>query len=480
MFLTCFILYSSIVGKILPEDLSASQTKHVMRVHSVTDISHTFSFYFDGRFAKNYIQPIGGVDARNWGTLHKYDLSNVNLLILQSDASPCLYLTADVQAVQDFLESGGGVVVLGEHALFREEKEYQLNKLIGTFGAKFVDKPANEPLKPASELKLKNLTTYGGKTIELDNQSLWEIRIRDADSRVVMARRSIGKGKLLVASRALSGRQPNAADPINTVMWQSILSEIVCGKQVNNTRPPKSMMPENIVDKTGLQIQYSDYLELMAEKIFTIYEKCLPRLEEIFGVPPTQGMLKKLILLPTDGGGFSSGVAIGLGVWWGNFPEKQYGMVELIGHEATHSWVLPFAEPMWNEGIATYIGILLGRESGLNKEADATLARWINNTKRHDPEMTKFDLTSGKSIPHVVRMGKPMWIFEQLRREKPRIISRYFQAKRSFIDSKRQQHYSASDAVAVLSIAAGRNLFDWFRSLGVDVEASRTKVPHPP
>ena len=158
------------------------------------------------------------------------------------------------------------------------------------------------------------------------------------------------------------------------------------------------MMPENIADKTGLQIQYSDYLQLMAEKIFTIYEKCFPLLEEIFGVPPTQGMLKKLILLPTDGGGFSSGVAIGLGVWWGNFPEKRYGMVELIGHEATHSWVLPFAEPMWNEGIATYVGILLGRESGLNKEADATLARWINNTKRYDPEMTEFDLASKKKF----------------------------------------------------------------------------------
>ena len=39
---------------------------------------------------------------------------------------------------------------------------------------------------------------------------------------------------------------------------------------------------------------------------------------------------------------------------------------------------------------------------------------------------------------------------------------------------------SASDAIAMLSIAAGRNLFDWFRSLGIDVEASRKKVPHPP
>ena len=151
----------------------------------------------------------------------------------------------------------------------------------------------------------------------------------------------------------------------------------------------------------------------------------------------------------------------------------------MLGHEATHSWVLPFAEPMWNEGIATYVGILLGREFGLNKEANATLKRWIDGAKRHDLEMTKFDLASGTDIPHVVRMAKPMWIFEQLRTEEPRIISKYFQAKRRLIDPKKQKRYTANDSVAVLSTATGRNLFDWFRSLGIDVKASRTKVPYP-
>ena len=126
-------------------------------------------------------------------------------------------------------------------------------------------------------------------------------------------------------------------------MWQSILTDLMCGKQIDPTKPPKSVMPENITGKTGLQIQHSDYLQPLAETIFAIYEGCRPLLEEILGVPPTQGMLKKLILLPTGGGGFSSGVAIGLGVWWGNFPEERYGMVELLGHEATHSWVLPIA-----------------------------------------------------------------------------------------------------------------------------------------
>ena len=63
---------------------------------------------------------------------------------------------------------------------------------------------------------------------------------------------------------------------------------------------------------------------------------------------------------------------------------------------------------MWNEGLATYVGILLGREFGLNKETDTTLKRWIDNARRHAPEMTRFDLAKGEEIPHAVQMAKPM------------------------------------------------------------------------
>ena len=82
------------------------------RIHCVTDISHEFTFYFDGRFGRNYVVP-NGIDVSNWGTLHKYDFSNVNLLILQSSASPCPYLPEDIEAVRKFLTEGCGVVVLG-------------------------------------------------------------------------------------------------------------------------------------------------------------------------------------------------------------------------------------------------------------------------------------------------------------------------------------------------------------------------------
>lgn len=125
----------------LTEPTPAAQAS---RIHCVTDISHEFTFYFDGRFGRNYVAE-NGIDARNWGTLHKYDFSNVNLLILQSSASPCPYLPEDIKAVRKFLLEGGGVVVLGDYALFRNEKEYKLNALARHFGAEFVNERAEKP-----------------------------------------------------------------------------------------------------------------------------------------------------------------------------------------------------------------------------------------------------------------------------------------------------------------------------------------------
>jgi hypothetical protein len=68
-------------------------------IHCVTDISHEFTFYFDGRFGKNYVMP-NGINVRNWGTLHKYDFQHANLLILQSSGTPCVYSSEDIQAVE--------------------------------------------------------------------------------------------------------------------------------------------------------------------------------------------------------------------------------------------------------------------------------------------------------------------------------------------------------------------------------------------
>ncbi len=448
------------------------------RIHSVTDIAHDFSFYFDGRFAKNYLSE-GDVDARNWATLHTADLADANLLVLQAGASPCPYLPEDIAAVRAFLEAGGGVVVLGDHDRFRDETGYRLDGLAKAFGATYTPDAAKEPLKAEPALKAESVKTSGGRTIALAEPSAWTVLVRDAAERVLAARRPVGKGHLLVASRALAGHRPDASDPINDAWWKPLLKDLAAGKPVVPGRRPKGMQPEIQSEREGLTLRHTVYLTSYADAIVDVYTRVRPEMEKLLGVPPSEGMLASLLLLPTGGGGFSSGRTIGLGVFWGGFPEKQYGMVELLGHEATHSWVLPFGEPMWNEGIATYVGIRLGQALGYATEADATLKGWIDGARRHDPGLNTLDLADPKGIPHGIAMAKPMWIFEELRKETPDVLARYFRAKRRLVDAKTTKRYTADDSVGVLSTAVGRDLFPWFRSLGVKVDRSRTAVPVP-
>jgi hypothetical protein len=466
-FLACLWLTISFAGP------ASGNQSH--RIHSVTDISHEFTFYFDGRFGRNYVAD-NGIDVRNWGTLHKYDFSNVNLLILQSSASPCPYLPEDIEAVQRLLEEGGGIVVLGDYSPFRKETHYRLNTLAKNFGAEFVNESAVKPLRGCSALERETIDSYSPKVIKLDESVDWEVLVEDAEDRAVMARRSVGKGFLVVASRSLCGHKPDAGDPINDAWWKPLLMQIAANKAVDPKHRPRNQMPENKTQRQRLPIQYSDYMKSHADAIYAVYDQCFPVIQEVMGVPPSEGMLTNLILLPTGGGGFSSGSSIGLAAWWGGFPEKKYGMVELISHESTHSWVHPFTEPMWNEGIATYVGILVGRRMGLAEDADATLADWLRGAKKYDKDMAKYDLANGEDVPHAVRMAKPMYIFEQLRKEKPDIVARYFQTKRKLATPEKIEKYTADDSVAVLSIAIGRDLFPWFRSLGITVDRSKAQI----
>ena len=113
------------------------------------------------------------------------------------------------------------------------------------------------------------------------------------------------------------------------------------------------------------------------------------------------------------------------------------------------------------------------------EDANATLEGWLRRAKKHDMHMTKCDLAHGKDNPHVLRMAKPMWIFEQLAQEKPDIVARYFQAKRRLATPDTLSKYTAHDSVAVLSVAAGRDLFAWFQSLGITVERSKSQIELP-
>ncbi len=437
-------------------------------IHSISDISQDFTFYMDGRFHRQYIGE-GGVDARNWGTLWKLDLSNTNLLVLAGGDSRVPYADKSIDHVVNFVRSGGGLVLMADAT---SSGEAELSKVSKAFGAHFSSIKETGKALGAGVYLDKPIELRRGGT--LDVSSPWTVLVKDEAGRALMAKRSYGAGNVLMSVRGLFGSNPDANDSINKEWITPLLREIAKGKAVDAKRQPQGQFAELSRQIGPLTLQFTEGTKKFADAIALEYAEVRKHLIDITGVEPSPGMITKLLLLPTGGGGFSSGERIAIAAWWGDYPSKRYPMIELIGHEAGHSWVLPHPEPVWNEPIATYLGILVGKRMGM-PEAQATLDDQIARGMKHDPNMDKIDI----GLPNAARdavWGKTFWIFEQLERKYgPNVIAKYFQAKRRLVPAT-HKGYSLDDSVAVWSAALKSDLFPWFRSLGVNVGRAKSDV----
>lgn len=447
------------------------------KVQAVVDLAHEFTFYADGRFARQYLKDQKAVTS--WGTLFKFDLANANLLVFLGCAPQLAYWPEDVAAINRFLEDGGGVVILGAGS-------GPQNDLAQKFGAGF-EKGAVAPLQAAPELDASQLEGSVGTRLTLQRPEQWTILVSDAKKQPVLALRKAGRGQLLMGARSLAGSRPDASDPLNAAWLSPLMVRIAAGKTVDSTKPFKGnwLTPGDYVeDHDGLKLHYSDYLKPYASAMFAISQKCQPVIKKRMGVPLSPGMASEIGLLATGGGGFSSGRVIGLAVWWGGFPEREDSMIEFITHESVHSWVLPFGE-IWNEPIATYVGNLVMMDMGYPEEASRRIKRTIDRALKHDPDMKLYDMRgdSVSGAPKLkggaqvdIQWGKAFWIFEQLRQEKPDFMARYFQAKRRLALPGKITRYDDHNTVAVLSSAMGRNLFPWFREHGFDVSREKAEI----
>lgn len=449
-------------------------------VHAVVDLAHEFSFYGDGRFHRQYLHDQAG--ATSWGALYNFDLSNANLLVLLGCDEHLAYVPRDVETIRAFLRDGGGVLLLGSAGAKPQ------NELARHFGCEFGARMSGRPkaLDPA----ITGAVAGGGDTLRLGDAQVWEVLVADAGGAPLLARRRFGKGTLVVGARGLAGSNPDASDNINAAWWRPLLVRTAAGKAIDPARPPASRglaESDNREQAGNLTLHYSDYLKPHASEMLAIYQRCQPVIEKRMGVPLSEGMASEVGLLATGSGGFSSGRMIGLAVFWGGFPERQDSMIEFITHETTHSWVLPFPE-IWNEPIATYVGNLVMADMGYPEEGERRIRETIARATRIDPTLRAYDIdgTSRTGAPKLeggkatdMHWGKTFWIFEELRRQQPDILARYFQAKRRLAKPGTLRTYDANATVAVLSAAANRDLFPWFREIGFDVDPARSPIPAP-
>lgn len=447
-------------------------------VHAVLDIAHEFTFYTESVFPSQYLR--GHRAARSWGALYKIDISNANLLILPGCVRKLCYVPKDIGTIKSFLREGGGVVIFGGSNTGPQ------NDLLRVFGASFV-KGSRMPLLPHAALGVTNVEGGSLSHLAFDDPNKWVPLVIDSEKKSVVAMRTWERGRLLVCPSSLAENQRTTNRPRNVLWLTPVLQLMAGGKTVDRKKTFAGgwLTPGDNVDNIGnLKIHYSDYLMPYAKSMADIYQRVKPNIEDRMGVSLSKGMTSEIGLLATGDGGFSSGRVLGLATWWGGFPEKEDGMIEFITHEAVHSWTLPFAE-IWGEPIATYIGLLVMGDMGYQERGQKRIDSAITEARRLDPEMRLYDLSGTSNagakqlsgdLVRILHWGKTYWILEELRKEKPDSVARYFRAKRRLALPTQLKTYGVNETVAVLSVAMERDMFPWFREHGFDVDRSRSAI----
>jgi hypothetical protein len=157
--------------------------------------------------------------------------------------------------------------------------------------------------------------------------------------------------------------------------------------------------------------------------------------------------------------------------------------VGILGHELTHSWVLPHPEPLSNEGIAIWIGNKTCIALGEIEKGEGQISKRIEGALK-DPLFQEWDPVTihgemaeaqySKTLKH----GKYMYVCQTFEKKYGAgVLARYFQLKRRVVPAKGYK-FTCHDSAWLWSEVTGEDQFSFFNSIGITVDKDEVSIPN--
>ena len=93
-----------------------------------------------------------------------------------------------------------------------------------------------------------------------------------------------------------------------------------------------------------------------------------------------------------------------------------------------------------------------------------------------DGKATNGGTTLSDGAKNDIHWGKSYFVLEELRKQDPDFIAKYFQAKRKYATGSTISEYGIHNTVLLLSHVMQKDLFEWFNSLGIQADRSKATI----
>ncbi len=422
------------------------------------------------------VDPSQGIRPFAW-----YPNFPVNILITeQSDPNGQCYTEAEQKALLEFVEQGGTLVIQGVPINNADAmKNWSLNTLARQFGG---------------ELTAES-DRYEGKhyaALQLDDN--WKVTAKGKDGKAVEARRSFGKGKVVLHG-SLDAIRKNGKDEEAGKKADQNLGELLDWASAGQTplteeaRLPQPMggggaiYPELENSETEIIVYYAQNQKPELLKTVTeSYPLVTQKVQNWLPSPPTKEPMY-LILSAGDGGGWA--VNAFKPKENGIISASPLGLISIYAHELAHTMGGPAnaqgdkaaASPMPNQGEA-HAGWFQGKADALFDEPRRTQANRSCNVAFENPKLLEFDLKKysndqeyRKQYNNSDEWTKTWYIWQKLDDRYgttwyPRW--RWIQHTRWANDPGRKLTWE--EMVEDMSIACGEDLFPFFHKINIKLD----------
>ncbi len=396
------------------------------------------------------------------------------------------YLPEEREALESFVEAGGGLIVAAGNVSDQAKIEnWTLNKLISEFGAELSSESDRVDGRRAQTLKL-------GEE--------WEVQKRGSKGKAVLARRTFGKGRVVLfsstdlffwssraADDAPNSRASRSGEIAEAVRWAAQGSPPAAGslnlpQEAAGGGPIYPELEQNV----GGVVVY--YAKNQKEELLQAVREDMPRAKkQIEAWLPSTPPGEPMYLIVSAGGGGGWAVNAYRPKETGVISLSPHGLLSVFGHELAHTMGGPPNEegqlagnwPQGNQG-ESHAGWFQGK---INALFDASQRK---NSNRDCNQFFQFD-KEGKGLDLAMNpreMGekwgkgkewtKIWWVWQKLDdRYGPTWYPRWrwVQSTRWREDPRRGLTWD--DTVEDMSIAVGEDLFPFFRKIGTTLGKER-------